>query len=244
MLRDFYKKLINKIKNSKTNLFIFLAICFLMFVLFLDLFDTNFKFHDILVESHGLVFDLFIFGILLTAYESNNNKKEKIERYKEELDDYRFWESIESMYRTRGIINRLVNLGEKNLDLSFCYLATNKSFHKYRDMKNWKFSGAILTQTYFSFSDMSNTDFVIANLQDSKFQNVNLTDCNFSNSNLNNVQFFECKLKNLNIENAIVNDEKWFDTLSNNKNLDVDILIKKYSLVKTDINDQYSLKKN
>lgn len=229
----------NKIKKSKTNLFIGLAICCLILVIVLDLFDSNFSYHDILVESHGLVFDLFIFGILLTIYETVNHRKEQIERYKEEISDYKFWKSEESMYRTRGLIKRLVDLGEKNLDLSFCYLATDKSFGQYKDMTNWNFTGAVLNDSFFCVSDMTNSNFYFANLQESRFDNVNLTNAQFDSTNLIDSKFLNCDLTNTNFDNAAINNINWFNRLESEKNIGVDILRKKYCIQETENSNGY-----
>lgn len=112
-------KLIKNIIKSKIGLFIGLGIIVMIIAVILDFYDCNFSYHDILVEFHGLVFDLFVFGIILTIYETNKSKKEKaqadkkrktdlIERYTEEINDFKFWKSEEAMYRTRGLIKRLV----------------------------------------------------------------------------------------------------------------------------------------
>ena len=224
------KILYKKITQSKTNLFIGLSICCLLIVSFLDLFDNNFSFHDILVESHGLVFDLFIFGILLTTYETLSSRQEKIDRYKEEISDYKFWKSEESMYRTRGLIKRLVELNEKELDLSFCYLSTDKSLSQYKDMRNWKFTGATLDESFYMLCDMSNCNFYMAKLQESSFDQVNLTNCNFGATNLLGTEFSSCDLTNCKFENAAVLEHNWLDKLESQKNIGVDILREKYTL--------------
>lgn len=224
------RKLLKKSLESKTNLFIFLTvICFLLIVIF-DFLDPDFKIHDILVEFHGLLFDLIILGILLTIYESITSRLETIKRYTEELNDYKFWETEEAMYRTRGLIKRLVDLKVKELDLSHCYLATDKSFCQYKDMQKWQFAGANLYDSFFMFSNMTDCNFYISNLEDSSFTNVNLTNCEFGGANLINTKFKKCNFQNVKLEDAYVSSEFWFDELEKNENLNIIELKEKYSL--------------
>lgn len=227
------KKLKHKISKSKTLLFTIIAIsCFLIVSIF-DFFDQNFSVHDILVEFHGLVFDLVIFGILITTYETISSKKEKIERYNEELSDYKFWKSEESMYRTRGIIKRLVNLGEKKLDLSFCYLANDNSLLNYVEMIEWNFTGATLTNCGFGASNMTKSNFTLAKLNKSTFIDVNLINSNFRNTNLYLTKFENCNLTNVDFFNARVDSMAWFSELKKSKNIGVEALKNRYFIEET-----------
>jgi len=227
------KELSNKISKSKTLLFTIIAIsCFLIVSVF-DFFDQSFSLHDILVEFHGLVFDLVIFGILITTYETISSKKEKIERYNEELSDYKFWKSEESMYRTRGIIKRLVSLGEKKLDLSFCYLANDNSLLRYTDMEEWNFTGATLTNCGFGASNMTNSNFSLAKLNRGTFTDVNLTNSNFRNTNLYQTKFENCNLTNVDFFNARVDSISWFSELKKSKNIGVEVLKNIYFIEET-----------
>lgn len=71
---------------------------------------ADFSWHDLLVEANGMVFDLLVFGILLSLYEALKEKREKIERLMEEIEDYRDWQGQEAVYRTVGAIRRLIDL--------------------------------------------------------------------------------------------------------------------------------------
>lgn len=240
--------MINKIKNilrSKVGLFITLAIISILTVAALDFLDEEFSVHDILVEFHGLVFDLIIFGIVLTIYESYRSKKELdskklnqrqnlIDRYKEEINDYRFWKSEESFFRIRGLVKRLVNLGEADIDLSYCHLETDKSLSSYKNMAGWIFSASHLSGCWFICANIQNAEFFLTNLDEAKFISSNLTKCNFSQSDLFMAEFEECDLTDINLEGAIVHRNDWFEMLIKNKNTGVESLQKKYF-----INDEY-----
>jgi hypothetical protein len=224
------KKLFKKSLESKTNLFVSLTVLCLALIIIFDVLDPDFKIHDILVEFHGLLFDLLILGILLTIYESITFRLETIKRYQEELNDYKFWKTEEAMYRTRGLIKRLVDLKVKELDLSHCYLATDKSLSQYTEMQKWQFSGTNLYESFFMLANMSNCNFYISNLEESSFVNVNLTDCKFGGANLINAKFEKCDFRNAKFDDALVGSEFWFDEMERNQNINFGEIREKYSL--------------
>ncbi len=47
---------------------------------------------DVLVEAHGLLFDIILFGIILTVFSQRIDKKMKILRCHEEIEDFLYWE--------------------------------------------------------------------------------------------------------------------------------------------------------
>jgi hypothetical protein len=228
-------KILHFISKSKTNLFIVIALFGLFILSILDFIDNQFSFHDILVEFHGLVFDLFIFGILLTIYESMTSKKEMIKRYKEEINDYRFWESEEAMYRIRGLIKRLVELNEKEIDISNCYLENDKSFFSIKNMKRWKFSGANLKNSSFFNCDLEDAHFYITNLENTFFNQANLTNCKFVKAILYNTVFENCIFKETDLSNAYIKEKNWFEILENKGNIGVDSLKIKFEITKEPI---------
>ena len=83
-------------------------------------FEPSFK--DILVEAHGLIFDLLLFGIIILAVDLWREKRERVTRHQEELDDYRGWHEPEASYRIAGLIKRLLRDGTKVTDLAGVYL--------------------------------------------------------------------------------------------------------------------------
>ena len=87
-----------------------------------DVGENGFSWHDLLVEANGVVFDLLVFGILLSVYESLRAKKANIDRFTEEIDDYRGWDEREASYRIAGLLRRLNKEKKYSIDLSNCYL--------------------------------------------------------------------------------------------------------------------------
>lgn len=76
----------------------------------------------IYIEATGMLLDIIFLGIIWAILEFRRSKKIEINRYKNEIDDFRKWKSEEAMYRIVGNIKRLNKLKFYDIDLSFCYL--------------------------------------------------------------------------------------------------------------------------
>lgn len=216
----------------KVIFFIVCVIVGLISVLYLDSVDNQFSYHDIIVEFHGLIFDLIVLGIILTMYEQISEKRQRIERYKEEIDDLRFWKSDEAMFRIKGIIKRLKKLGAGRIDLSNCYM---KSCPTFKDMTSWNFTCSKLVECYFGYTNLKNSNFYLAEIGSTKFTNSDLSYCNFILSILENVHFEECDFKNVNLTYAYVENNNWFSILEKNNNIGVDYLRSNFKLTSNTI---------
>ncbi|MBZ9730779.1 pentapeptide repeat-containing protein [Salegentibacter sp. JZCK2] len=235
------KNKIRNLFNSKVNLFILLAFLGILIIIILDLNDKDFNYHDILVELHGLIYDLFVFGIVLTIYEVNRERKrekeklvqevkEKIERYQEEINDFRFWHSEEAKFRISGLVKRLTNLGFKKVNLSHCYLQNANGVMSHEEMQEWNFSAANLNDTLWIMNDCSNAQFYLTKLFQSSFRNVNLTNCKFDSAILFDTQFRKCNFSGVSLEDAVVHTQDWFEEMNINENMGVEELMNKYEI--------------
>lgn len=226
-----------KILDSKIYLFITITILAALIGVGLDLLDDDFTFHDILVEYHGLVYDLIVFGILLTIYEAIRDKKDKITRYKEEIDDFRFWHSDESMHRIKGSVNRLEKLGVNSIDLSMCEFSNPRWLNQYKKMR-WDFSGAVLKECLFLMVDISTSRFRITDLTNGAFVKTNISGCNFAESILIGTSFEECDLTDIDFKGAKVDRPDWIEYLEKNNNSGIDYI------KETFVVESYGLKEN
>lgn len=185
---------------------------------------------NIVVESHGLLFDLFVLGILLAIYDriKENRRQEEeetsvINRYLEELDDFRPWKSEESKYRIRGIVKRLMTKGYTNIDFRYLDL-------KEIELENARLSKAHLLETDFSGAKLiganfqeatiyssyfltketllSKADFSNARIYGSKFNDAYLLDADFSNAILSNCDFSGADLRGVVFQSAYLYDTK------------------------------------
>jgi uncharacterized protein YjbI with pentapeptide repeats len=79
-------------------------------------------YEKILVEAHGMVMDIFVFGVLIFYINRKSGKRMEVKRYKDEIDDFRNWKTPESAYRITGNIRRLTRNGVTRINLSDCFL--------------------------------------------------------------------------------------------------------------------------
>lgn len=119
-----FDRIASYLTQSPTRFFFAAAIAAFFVLWFVNAYrdPDGFSWHDVIVESHGVLFDLLVFGILLSIYEGLRNKKDKIERLKEEIDDFRAWDEKEATFRIVGSIKRLNSFGISNVNLKYCFL--------------------------------------------------------------------------------------------------------------------------
>lgn len=140
--------------------------------------NTNdIQWNDILVEANGMAFDLLVFGILLSIYEALREKRERVERLQEEIDDYRGWDEKEAMYRIVGAIKRLNKAEVSKIDLSDCFLFN-----------------ANLTETNLAGANLARANLSRVNLAESNLAEARLSWANLSWANLLGANLFEANL--------------------------------------------------
>jgi uncharacterized protein YjbI with pentapeptide repeats len=125
---------------------------------------------QILAEAHGMIFDIAIIGILIFWLNQNGEIRQRIRTYKDEIDDFRLWESEEAAFRTVGNIKRLNRHGIYEVNLVNSFLArTNLNYVN-------------LTGSNLNSANISQSSLIEANLE-----NTRLNQTNMENSNLNQV---------------------------------------------------------
>lgn len=200
-------KIINYLTAKPARFFLVAAILWFILMCFLNTKDgSNFAWHDILVEANGMTFDLLVFGILLSVYEALREKRDKIERLHEEIEDYRQWDEKEALFRIEGAIKRLLRLGIQlsEIDLKSCYLSA-KFFEKaVNEEANLK--GVILKRAYFNSTNLQKANLPFANLQDVHFIQANLKGADFQCAFLQEVNFEEANLIEANFQGAVLKD--------------------------------------
>ena len=231
--------------------FILLALLFGAIIFILDRNDTQFNFHDILVEAHGLVFDLIVFGIIITVFDFIRNRREKRSRYNEEIEDLLGWKNEEAKVKILAKVKRLYELGQRKFNLTHAYLKSADL--NYYDFTNSGINFANIENGSFVRSLLKNVNLIDSNLKsvtftNTEFINTNLiqSDCrkaifccsvffeaNLKNVDLRKAEFSGCDIDNSNFEgvklsNAKVDDPNWFDYLEKHGNFGVNELKKKY----------------
>ncbi len=127
---------------------------------------------QILVEAHGMIFDIAIIGILIFWLNQNGDVRQRIRTYRDEIDDFRLWESDEAAFRTVGNIKRLNRHTIHEINLVNCYLArTNLN---YVNLKGSNLNSA----------NLSNSSLIETNLESSRLNQTNLENSNLNQANL------------------------------------------------------------
>ena len=87
---------------------------------YINEFDTFIQ--QVLAEAHGMIFDIAVIGILIFWLNQNGEIRRRIRTYKDEIDDFRLWESEEAAFRTVGNIKRLNRHKIHEINLVNCHL--------------------------------------------------------------------------------------------------------------------------
>lgn len=149
------------------------------------LYDFNAFWAQILAEAHGMIFDIAVIGILIFWLNQNGEVRQRIRMYKDEIDDFRLWESEEAAFRTVGNIKRLNRHKIHEINLVNSYLA--KTNLNYVNLKGSNLNSA----------NISNSSLIETNLESSR-----LNQTNFENSNLNHAVLRNAYVSGANLKDA------------------------------------------
>lgn len=213
-------KIIKWIGVSITR-FYFISIIIVSLILIpIDLI-RNIDVDDIIIEMHGLWFDLILFGIVLSIYEAFRSKRETkekedfernmlIKKYKDDINDFRFWKSEEASHKVAGSIRRLNELGITKIVL------TNSWLEK-ADLRDMNLSGAYLINANLRLSFISNT--------------------NFTDADLRQATFSKAYFHNPELTGAKVISKKWFQELIENNAAGVDEMMEVFEVDEMELID-------
>jgi uncharacterized protein YjbI with pentapeptide repeats len=207
-----------RILQNRANFFLAAALFWFLLMCLLNSLDgKDFAWHDILVEANGMTFDLVVFGVLLSIYESISEKRSKIERLKEEIDDYRGWDEKEAMYRIVGAIKRLNRLGISKIDLCDCYLREADLIMKDlvgADLNVADLSNAKLVRANLSNADLSEANLLKADLSSANLKGANLRGANLRGANLRGANLSGADLTVSNLNGATLTIDQLYETKS------------------------------
>lgn len=157
---------------------------------------TLYKYHyvsdfrrDILVEAHGMALDIVVIGTFIFAlHEIGRRRLEKernIQRYQEEIDDFRGCNEKTIGYRIAGNIKRLNRFGKTDIDL-------HDYFIRVPHLKKIQLQGA----------DCTNANFDGTNLKGANFEGADLTRAVLSSEKLEGVNFDGAILQEIEIRGS------------------------------------------
>jgi uncharacterized protein YjbI with pentapeptide repeats len=117
----------------------------------------NINWLTLIASVHGIFFDSVIFCLVGIAFFGFRDRRIRIERYYEELDDFRFSDSREGVLRKESLIKKLSKLNAKTADMKGIILTG-------ANLAGLKLSGA-----HFAGSKLEKVDFSKTMLNHSKF---------------------------------------------------------------------------
>lgn len=172
---------------------------------YLNEFDTFIQ--QILAEAHGMIFDIAVIGILIFWLNQNGEIRQRIRTYKDEIDDFRLWESEEAAFRTVGNIKRLNRHKIHELNLVNCYLPrTNLNYVNlaYSNMNSANISQSSLIESNLENARLNQTNFENSNLNQANLCNAYASGSNFKDAFLIKAQFENAFLIKANFNNAFL----------------------------------------
>jgi len=203
--KDTFNNIIEK--PLLTSTIVLIGVTILVVGLSLPLYINDFDgfIPQILAEAHGMIFDIAIIGILIFWLNQNGEKRQRIRTYRDEIDDFRLWESEEAAFRTVGNIKRLNRHKIFEINLVNSFLArTNLN---YVNLKGSNLNSANISQSSLIEANLENTRLNQTNLENSNLNQVNLkggyaSGANFKDAYLIKAQFDGAFLIKANFCNA------------------------------------------
>jgi hypothetical protein len=175
----YYQRKMRKLKERYNNIverplltssLVLVGVAFVVIGLSLRYYINDFDdfIQQILAEAHGMIFDIAVIGILIFWLNQNGEVRRRIRMYKDEIDDFRMWESEEAAFRTVGNIKRLNRHKIYEINLVNCYLPRTN-----------------LNYVQLMGSNLNSANISQASLIEANLENARLNQTNFENSNLN-----------------------------------------------------------
>jgi BTB/POZ domain-containing protein KCTD9 len=208
------KKLLNFIQKILENPLLITATVLIfagIFVVSLSLPVYISEPHDFYInfvaELNGMVFELLVFSIIIVWLNQLGTKSQQVRSYKDEIDDFRMWESEESAYRTVGNIKRLNRHKIYNIDLVNCYLSkTNLSYVtlKEANLNNVNASNSNLIEINLQSARLNRTNFENSNLNQADLQGAYASGTNFKDAYMIKANLIRAFLIKADFKNAFL----------------------------------------
>ncbi|HCI12852.1 MAG: hypothetical protein A2063_09645 [Gallionellales bacterium GWA2_60_142] len=147
-----------------------------------------------ITNMYNSALDFLVFSIILYVYLGRHETNDKIQLYKDNIDDCRFWYSEEAAFKNAGNVRRLQELGIKSFDLSKSTLLNTKL--KQMEVIDALLMGACLNGTNFDKSHFSQSNFQGAAAKKASFNQARFTNCNFKYIDLSESQLISCQFAN------------------------------------------------
>ena len=206
-LQDYFDDVIEKPLLTTSLVLIGVTILVIGFSLkyYINEFDTFWP--QILAEAHGMIFDIAVIGILIFWLNQNGEIRQRIRTYKDEIDDFRLWESEEAAFRTVGNLKRLNRHKIHEINLVNCYLArTNLNYVNLKgsNLNSANISNSSLIETNLENTRLNQTNLENSNLNQADLKGAYASGANFKDAFLIKAQFEGAFLIKTNFKNAFL----------------------------------------
>ncbi len=206
--KQYMKKLFTKLeehfnriieKPILTSFMVLILLSILVLGLSAPYYYANFNdfFKEVLAEAHGMLFDIAIIGILIFWLNANGEKQLRIKMYKDEIDDFRQWESQEAAFRTVGNIKRLNRHKITDLNLVSCHLTRT-------NLNQVKLEGSNVNSANFSHCNAIECDFTDSRANQTNFENAKMNQANFTRAFASGANFKDAFLIKANFKDAFL----------------------------------------
>ncbi|MCK5876033.1 MAG: pentapeptide repeat-containing protein [Candidatus Marithrix sp.] len=163
---------------------------------------------NVLVEGHGMIFDLLIIGVFVFWLHRIGRKQLLIIRYREQIDDFLGWEHQEAMFKIITLIKKLNHWGVSNIHLSEAYL--EKAFLTEVNLKGANLDGADLVEANLVEANLKYAYLIGADLTRANLTNAVLIKTDLRRADLRGTNFTKANLKGANLDGAMYDDlTKW-----------------------------------
>jgi BTB/POZ domain-containing protein KCTD9 len=156
--------------------------------------DRELFYENILIEAHGMLFDLLIIGILLVWLNKNGEKQIRIKRFMEEIDDYRHWKSEEASYKIIGNIKRLNKDKITQIELYNTYLK-NANLN-YVDLTGSNMNYVVLDEGSLINAMLNKVRLNQASLKNAKLNKTEMKSAFLGGANCEGASMIKCDLEN------------------------------------------------
>ncbi len=232
-----FKEIIEKIVISPIfiSFFVFIIAAVIVYKLTISKVQEAYNdifIRDVLVEAHGMLFDILIIGTFIFALhelvEKRRERKSKIKRWQDEIDDFRDWDEKEAMFRIVGNIKRLNRYGVTDIYLRDCFLkganlrAANLNGANLRaaNLNEASLAEANLWEADLSGADLSGADLMIANLIEADISGTSLAEAHLWKADLRKADLRRADLREADFGEADLRGAKLtIEQLSNVKTL-------------------------
>jgi len=160
---------------------------------------------SVFVEAHGMLFDLFVIATFILWLNKKAEKRRNIQRWQEEIDDFRGWDEKEATFRIVGNIKRLNRNGITEISLYDCFLrGANLEMANLREavLTRANLKEASLAEVNLWEADLSRANLSGANLMAASLVEADLTGASLAEANLWKADLSGADLRRAELERA------------------------------------------